>query len=239
MWDLLKDSNTVKALYKIKEEFSLLSRLADYILQIIFIGYYCYSIYANLENTVLLIINIVLLVFALVYFIYTMFKEKILNKKTKRTISRFYRYSKLLIRVFTVGLSVYTVMKFKHSDLQVIITALTVISWAIQVLIEVVRFLIDRYVDMIMEGIALDKKYIDDNGGLFKFAGKTVLNNFVVNPAKEKYVEPVKEKATTLITAMKERREAKRIAKINKKLAKNSNVVELIETNKNESDGNN
>lgn len=231
MWDLLKESNTIKALFRIKEEFSLFSRIADYVLQVIFIGYYIYSIHISEKNTILLVINIVLLALAIIYFIYGLFKDKLSCRKTKRTISRFYRYSKLLIRVFTVGFSVYSVLKYKQSDLQVIVTALTLISWAIQVLIEVFRFLIDRYVDMIMDGIAKDKKFIDDNGGLLKLAGKTVLNNYVVTPTKEKYVEPVKKRVTTFISSIKEKREKKKSDKMNKRLAKKNNDVKLITTN--------
>ena len=231
MWDLLKESNTIKALFRIKEEFSLFSRIADYVLQVIFIGYYIYSIHISEKNTILLVINIVLLALAIIYFIYGLFKDKLSCRKTKRTISRFYRYSKLLIRVFTVGFSVYSVLKYKQSDLQVIVTALTLISWAIQVLIEVFRFLIDRYVDMIMDGIAKDKKFIDDNGGLLKLAGKTVLNNYVVTPTKEKYVEPVKKRVTTFISSIKEKREKKKSDKMNKRLAKKNNDVNLITTN--------
>lgn len=231
MWDLLKESNTIKALFRIKEEFSLFSRIADYVLQVIFIGYYIYSIHISEKNTVLLVINIVLLALAIIYFIYGLFKDKLSCRKTKRTISRFYRYSKLLIRVFTVVFSVYSLSKYKQSDLQVIVTALTLISWAIQVLIEVFRFLIDRYVDMIMDGIAKDKKFIDDNGGLLKLAGKTVLNNYVVTPTKEKYVEPVKKRVTTFISSIKEKREKKKSDKMNKRLAKKNNDVKLITTN--------
>lgn len=231
MWDLLKESNTIKALFRIKEEFSLFSRIADYVLQVIFIGYYIYSIHISEKNTILLVINIVLLALAIIYFLYGLFKDKLSCRKTKRTISRFYRYSKLLIRVFTVGFSVYSVLKYKQSDLQVIVTALTLISWAIQVLIEVFRFLIDRYVDMIMDGIAKDKKFIDDNGGLLKLAGKTVLNNYVVTPTKEKYVEPVKKRVTTIISFIKEKREKKKSDKMNKRLAKKNNDVKLITTN--------
>lgn len=234
MWNLLKDSNTVKALIKIKDEVRIFSKIADYLLQIIFIGYYSYSIAINLDNNILLIINIILLSLSLVYFLYAIIRDKMFCRKTKRTINRFYRYSKLFIRVFTIGFSVYTIMNHKHSDLQVLITIFTVISFIIQVMIEAIRFLIDRYVDMLMDGIAKDKKYIEENGGLLKIAGKTMINNYVVAPVKEKFVLSVRDKTSSLITLIKNRREKKKNYKKEKKLAKKKDDVKLIPMNNND-----
>lgn len=157
MLEGLKFDKTLAALFKIKSDFKRFSIVSDIVLQIIFIILYGYSIYTNLSNTFLLVIYSILLGLGILYFIFTLYTlNKAINKHIKKNIQRGYRYSKLFIRLFTVGLSVYELLNYETTDLNKILTAITVISFVLQIGIEIARVLIDRYIDLIVTGFRMD-----------------------------------------------------------------------------------
>lgn len=167
-------ANTYGVILKLKKDLDIIQKVVDFIVQIIFLGFYAYSIYSNLNNTLLLTIYIILLSVSLFYFIFYIVtlnnKSKIFKKKIKYKVKKFVKYTKLLTSAITLGLAVYELINYETSDFTKILTIVSGISFGIQILIEFVTMFVNKYVDLFTESIKMD--YEDSD--LIKNTVKTI-----------------------------------------------------------------
>lgn len=153
-------ANTYGVIVKLKKDLDIIQKVVDFIVQIIFLGFYAYSIYSNLNNTLLLTIYIVLLSVSLAYFIFYIVtlnnKSKIFKRKIKYKVKKSVKYTKLLTSAITLGLAVYELANYETSDFTKILTIVSGISFGIQILIEFATMFINKYIDLFTESVKMD-----------------------------------------------------------------------------------
>jgi len=124
-------------------------------------------------------VNIILLC---LYIIYTVFVLCTLNKKmkkTKRIVARGYKWSKLAIRAFTLCSMMYGiyVAAANIDAISIIFATLMIILWVLEVLLEVLIFVIEPKVKLIIAGVLTDAKPIINTYNFFrKKDGEIVIN---------------------------------------------------------------
>lgn len=152
---LISYENTYGVILKIKKDLTKLLTIIDTIVQLIFLIFYSYSIYTNLNNTIMLIIYSSLFLIALIYFIYHLIT---LNKKseTKKKVKVFVRYFKYIIKFITITIAIFDLIKFGITPTQKIMTMISIISLTIQILLEIIKKLIFYYIDLFIFAIKMD-----------------------------------------------------------------------------------
>ena len=116
-------------------------------------------------------VNIVLVS---LYVIYTIFELATLNKEMKKTkviVARSYKWSKLLIKAFTLGSSLYGIYlaSTEADGLSIIISTLMIILWIIQVLLEIVIVVMEPKVRLLIAGVLGDlNPHVERFNSLFK-----------------------------------------------------------------------
>ena len=146
------------------------------------IVYMAYLVYAIIANTGIRAVNGVLLLLALAYFIfYLVVSEtvKVTNKDERKEARsklkkarRFYQRSKILINVFPLGVSIYSIC-LTASDLNpftLLSTVFMIFSWALQIFIQIVVSVVEKRYHLFEEAFAAD-----------------------VNDIKEPFTKPIRE----------------------------------------------
>ncbi len=128
--------------------------------QVIYIAYLTYAIIATMGNTV---INAILLALSVGYFIFYLvyFRRSSGDTVTVRRVAkRTYKYTKLCLNAFTLGTTVWGIYVAANnvSAVSVVLATLTAGSWLISVLIELIVYFIESHWDLIMLGLAQDKR---------------------------------------------------------------------------------
>ena len=126
-----------------------------------------------------LYVNIVLLG---LYVIYTVFELLTFNKsmkKLKKIVVRSYKWSKLVVRGFTLCSMMYGiyVAATNVDAISIILATLTIILWVLEVLLEVLIFVIEPKVKLIIAGVLTDAKPIINTYNFFrKKDGEIIIN---------------------------------------------------------------
>lgn len=164
---------------------------ADYVrnvaTQIIYIVYLVYTLIAR---TGYLAVNIILLALALSYFVFfltiTSVGKTPEGKTIKKITTRVYVWCKRLIKLFTLGLTVYGICTaVEHvSPVSVVLAALMIVGWILQILFEVIIKIVTNRIAFILEGLEADldnmMKPVRSVGNFFK-----KVTGREVSPAKE------------------------------------------------------
>ena len=151
-----------------------LCRFLDVFVNLLFIFLYVYAIIGNLEHPILLSINILLLVISLAYFVLHAVTFWVSGNRYERIVNhhvgRAVRYFKIAVKLFTLGLSLYELLRIEYTDLKLCIFAVTAAAFFMQVIFEIGRFLFEKYVAVIKAGIMMDIEEFKASS-----AGKTIL----------------------------------------------------------------
>ena len=150
--------------------------------QIIYIVYLLYNLIAGAGY---LALNIVLLIISAAYFVFfllvTSFGKSPEGKALKKRGTAVYVWCKRLIKLFTLGLTVYGICTaVGHvSALSVILAALMIVGWCLQIIFEVLIRILTNRVNFILEGLEADLdqmlKPVRSVGNFFKkMTGKEV-----------------------------------------------------------------
>ncbi len=150
--------------------------------QIVYIVYLIYNLAAGAGY---LALNIVLLVLAAAYFVFfltvTSLGKTPEGKTLKKTGTAVYVWCRRLIKLFTLGLTVYGICTaVGHvSALSVILAALMIVGWCLQIIFEVLIKILTNRVNFILEGLEADLdnmlRPVRSVGNFFKkIAGKEV-----------------------------------------------------------------
>lgn len=207
--------------------------------------YIIYLIYTLIVGTGYLALNIVLLVISTSYFVFfltmTSLGKTPEGKTVKKTGTTVYVWCKRLIKLFTLGLTVYGICTaVEHvSALSVLLAALMIVGWCLQIIFEVLIKILTNRVNFILEGLEADLdnmlKPVRSVGNFFKkVTGKEVTpqkeltkNQLKLKEKVEAYrTEQKRKKAEEKIRREVERTAAKQTAKEQKREQKNSVRIE-------------
>jgi len=172
MSEAFKFNNTKGVLNKIGSDLNKVRRIYEVFIQLIFLGYYSYNVWKH-ENIYLFIINIVLLSIFVVYFILymiTFFKTGIYDSIIRKKVHRYLTDFKILVRLSTIGLSIFTMVHYGATTLDKVFLIGSVIGLVLQLLLRIFQVAYDKYSKMLMTAFNMD---IEDIKG--SALGRTVL----------------------------------------------------------------
>lgn len=175
------------ALKKIGEDFKRIGFLLGLFGQLFYIAYLVYSM---LTVRGIFIANVVLCAVSLAYLVFyiaTYNKSTRNYKNAKKTVRRAHSFFKLLIKLITLGMMLYSVYYtvLDVTVLSVVFTALSIVSFILQFVFELVRIVIENRIELLVEGIKSD---VDKIKKPFETAKRVLTFNF----KKEEPVEPSK-----------------------------------------------
>ncbi len=183
-----------------------------------------YLTYAVITNESLRIVNGILLALAVCYFFFYLqitkgdFTKK--EKSIKKRIDVSYKIVRRLAKLYTLGVSVfglYTALK-TADFISVFLTIFTVVAFLLQIAIDVLVFVVERYKNLVVAGLEADAKpLIAINNFKKKLFGQEVEEE--KDPPKELAIlEPLVKKAREekeqQKTAKKQARKEKRAEKL-------------------------
>ena len=194
------------------------------IVQIIFFGYYGYSIYSSISNLVFLIIYSLLLVLSTFSFTHYLVNHHNKAKDDFYSVRFTLRISKYLINGCMLGFNVFHVMRYGGSDIAYGLVILSSISLCIQIGMEFVRSFTTEYVKLYKAAFTNDLGWIQE---FLDFDIKTKIYKTVGSPLNrlanqddelsddddeyEKIIETlIGERKTKISGERKQRKKAKR-----------------------------
>ena len=141
-----------------------------------------YLIYALCIQQGILAANIILLILSTAYLIFLSIQGlKSNNQQQKKLAKRIYKWGKLVTQLYTLVVALYAlnVTVDNALSLSVLLTALQLISWVLQVLFEVISLILDKLAELVITAIKADveqiKKPVTTVGNFFKkVVGKEV-----------------------------------------------------------------
>ena len=148
---------TKEALSLIIEDFKKYMNIFKYGSLIMMSGYFIYALVMQTGN---FIANIILATLFVLYTLYEFLIMKKLNRETKRVVKRSYKWSKLLIKTFTLVAMLYGIYTatINVSAISTILATLMIILWILQVLLEIVVEVIEDKVNLVIEAFEQDKE---------------------------------------------------------------------------------
>ena len=205
---------TKTAANKIIADFKRFFYWCQVVTQVVYISY---LIYALATNTKLWIVNSILLALSVAYFTFFLIATAKEAKKTlKKRVKTLFKRCKQALNLFTLGVMVYGIWQTSTNakPFSVILTALMIVCWVLQVLFEVIlKFFLDK-ANLIWEAVQADKEEI----------AKPVksVGNFFKRITGREVEEPKEPTETRLLLddMVEEYREQKEQEKKDKKLAK-------------------
>jgi len=128
------------------------------VVQSIFVIFYGYSIYNNLQNIIFLITYSVLFVLSITFFINSIVKhnsDKSLNKNGKR----FLNICKYLVNGTMLVVNVIELVKYGATDISKILLIVSAISLFVQVAIELIKVFMEKHFKRLKLALELDFKF--------------------------------------------------------------------------------
>lgn len=145
------------------------------VVQIVFMGYYGWSIYANMHNLPFLIIYAVLAAISLTAFITFLITNKHKKMKNKK-FNRFLRVFKYIVNGATLAFNTYDLLQSTPTDLEIILFALSAIVWLANIVLEIIRASVERYWELFTVALESDfafmkklQKAAEVKGNFFEF----------------------------------------------------------------------
>lgn len=205
---------TKTAVNKIVADFKKFSYRFSIGAQIVYIAYLIYTLIVNAE---LWIINTILLALSVAYFLFFLIATaKDGNKTLKKRVKTIFKRCKQIIKFFTLGVMLYGIWQTStHVDpLSVILTALMIVGWVLQILFEVILIFFLNKANFVWEAIQADKDEITK-------PARSVGNFFkrITGQEIEEEKEPTQNRLL-LDEMVEEYREQKTLEKQEKKLLK-------------------
>jgi len=140
------------------------------IVQSVFFIFYGYSIYANINRIPFLVIYALLFIIATTTFITYLLTHNKNGKKPKR-FNRSVKIIKFVANGTMIVLNVCEMLKYTATDLNKIILAVSAISLFAQIVIELLKVFIERYVDLFSKSLEMDLEIINKLGKVKEVKG--------------------------------------------------------------------
>jgi signal transduction histidine kinase len=149
---------TMTAVEKIKRDFQRIMFACSVLIQGLYVAYLIVALCLGVGNT---IVNGVLLGLCSAYlgfYLVMNFRESRGAKKTKKIVETLYRRSKQLIKFYTLAASIYAIWLTgdNANHFTVLITALMLVSFVLQILLEIVYKLVVDRLQLLVEGVKKD-----------------------------------------------------------------------------------
>ena len=145
------------------------------VVQIVFMGYYGWSIYSNIQKLPFLITYTALAVVSLTAFITFLITNKHKERKNKR-FNRFLRVMKYIINGGMLAVNAYEMLNFTPSDLKIILFGLSALIWLANIVLEIIRAVVEKYCEWFSIAFEEDlafigklKKASEVKGNFFEF----------------------------------------------------------------------
>ena len=127
-------------------------------MQALYIGYLVYALAVGVG---ILFVNIALMALSVAYLAFMTVqhvRQSKLPKNTVEKVGKAYRWSRICIKAFTLGATLYGIhiAATKVNTVTVILAALTAIAWMMSVLFELVKIIFERYYELIESAFAKD-----------------------------------------------------------------------------------
>lgn len=129
------------------------------VIQIFFFFFYGYSIYTNLNNTVFLVIYILLALLALFNFIYMIATHPYKKESGVKKVKLFARVFKYFINASMIGVNIFEMVKLGGTDFNKIMIIVSGVSLGVQIILEFVRAFMAYYTDLFMTSIQMDLSF--------------------------------------------------------------------------------
>ena len=154
-------SHTLAVLEKIKNDLKKISFWLDIIIQVLFIGYYIYSMVINILNNhyVLMGIYIGFSFISISYFAFhllTINASENFQAKIKSNVRNIVKYIKYALKLATLVISYILIIIQDQSDLYIILTVLLTAFFLFQIIFEVVRIVVSNYTDLLITSFKID-----------------------------------------------------------------------------------
>ena len=203
---------------KTLDDLKRLAFLFSLSLQIFQIGY---LIYALCVGAGILAANIILLVLSTAYCGFILYMRRfVVAKEMAKILKGIYRWAKRLIKLFTLGVSVYglLVTAYEPIDLKSLISIVfllfMIIAWILDVLFSLLAYVLEQRKELFFNAIKMDlepvlkaKNFID------KIRGKEVDEEIVTTKTRSKLEEIKATFKQKRLQAKLDKKEAKRKAK--------------------------
>ena len=124
-----------------------------------------YMIYAMASGVGVLWVNICLTVISVAYMvIYIMFAEKKdrTSKEVRRYSAHAFKCTKIVLKAYTVGLTIYGIYiaAEKADAIAIILALINLCVWGLQVMLELVSLVVERYKELLIASIQADVEQI-------------------------------------------------------------------------------
>lgn len=133
-----------------------ISRAVSLIVQIVFLIFYVYEIVLNYGNHVRFVAYIVLLSLSTVAFIVGICSKS--ARKTRKLI----RFCKYPINLSLIILTLITIFNGQASDLKIILTGITILSFVANIVMEFIRWFVEVYAKMLKTSFDLDMQALEN-----------------------------------------------------------------------------
>ena len=155
-------TNTRTAIAKMIDEIKSFSYHFNIVMQVM---YFAYLLYAIGTERGILWLNIALAGLSILYFVFyvaTYNKQESSVKKMKKSARHLHRWCKLAGKTLTLSVMVYSIYATTQdvSPTSVILTALMVVAWVLQLLFSLVVGFLEKEKDLILEAIRKDMEPI-------------------------------------------------------------------------------
>lgn len=170
-------SRTLGVTNKLMEDIESFLFKTTIVVQVIFFGYYGYSIYTNLDNLTLLIVFSLLLLLSSISFTYYLKHYQRKSVAKVKTVKKSFRIFKYLINGSMIVINLLEIIKYGGNDVDYLLIGFSTLSLLVQIIVEILRVFISHYVELYK--IALDK----DTLIFQKLAGFTDIKGHLVTLA--------------------------------------------------------
>ena len=158
---LISYTNTYGVFLKLRKDISLIQRIIEILVQLIFLAYSGYLLFSNLNNISYFIIYCILFFISLLYFIFDMFvifkKNKYIKKHIKPRVYKSVKYIKYIIKLAIIIMAIVEIYSLGNStDIKKITTIASIISLIVQISIDLITRFILKYIDLFIESLKMD-----------------------------------------------------------------------------------
>lgn len=165
--------------------------------------YVAFLIYLVVSNAGVLALNVALLCISIIFeafLIFAFVKRDFLTREHTKVVKHTYRISSLALRAASLGITVYGLgITLTGADARhLLFTVFMLFSWALGVLIELLRFIIERYTSLITTAISKDVEPLVKVKSFFtlkRYEGREeTKNDAFVDEIAEDYENKIKSK---------------------------------------------
>ena len=187
-------------------------------IQVLYVAYLIVALCVGAGNAVVNGILLGLSSLYLGFYLVMNFRESRGAKQTKKIVELIYKWSKRLIKVYTLAAAIYAIIltEGNANHFTVLITAFMLVGFVLQILLEIVYRLVVSRLTLLIEGIKADVAPVTKTVNFFK---KLKGDEIKAEPEKSKQREWLDKKVVVYRTARAEEKAAKKLALKEKKAA--------------------